>query len=123
MPGCLKAYFVVRKDVNRNEIYVAPGTQHKSLFTNIVYTAKPYWINEPKFKGSILKCKFRFQHTKPLIDCTVFLSENEDDKKMFVKLNEPLRAISPGQYAVFYKDLECLGNARILNPGPSLNYK
>lgn len=72
-------------------------------------------------KGSILRCEFRFQHTKPLVGCTIFLSEN--DEKLFVKLDENLRAISPGQYAVFYKNSECLGNARIINPGPSLDYE
>lgn len=40
-------------------------------------------------------------------------------------MNESLDAITPGQYAVFYNEEECLGSARILNSGVSdfnLNY-
>lgn len=49
----------------------------------------------------------------------------QSSSSYLVKLNESLDAITPGQYAVFYKEEECLGSARILNSGVSdfsLNY-
>ncbi|CAD7087611.1 unnamed protein product [Hermetia illucens] len=114
--GCLKPYYVARKDVSSNVIYVASGTDHPSLHTQDVFTGTPFWIRETAF-GSVhsLTCKFRFQHTKPLVDCTIYQS-NDEQVGLYVKLHEPLRAITPGQYAVFYLDEECLGAARITQP-------
>lgn len=38
---------------------------------------------------------------------------------LVVSLSEETRAITAGQYAVFCKDNECLGSAKILNSGVS----
>lgn len=116
-----KPYFVLIKNNKTNTIYVAKGTDHPSLFSNILYTEEPYWIDKCPFidnNNQIVKCKFRFQHTKPLINCTI--AQNEHN--LLIILNYPLRALTPGQYAVFYQNNECLGAARILKPGPSMKY-
>jgi tRNA-specific 2-thiouridylase len=42
----------------------------------------------------IFECEFRFQHTKPLVKCTLMLTT---DNQVLVKLVRPLRAITPGQ--------------------------
>lgn len=116
LPGNLKQLFVLHKDLRTNRIYLAAGTDHPALYTRILYTESPYWIDRsPFWRGGIRRCHFRFQHTKPLIGCVLV----ETDGQLLVCLDEPLRAITAGQYAVFYDGDECLGSARIEAPGPS----
>uniref|UniRef100_A0A336KEP6 tRNA-5-taurinomethyluridine 2-sulfurtransferase n=1 Tax=Culicoides sonorensis TaxID=179676 RepID=A0A336KEP6_CULSO len=115
--GYKKPYFVHSKDKSTKRIYVVSGTDHAGLFSDTILTQEPAWINVPEFKRNIFECKFRFQHTKPLTGCLIYRLPNE---KLLVQLKKPLRAITPGQYAVFYTDDECLGSARIQKP--ILNY-
>lgn len=111
--GHKKPYFVYSKDKSTNRIYIVSGTDHKCLFADTIITSKAVWINKPKFRGNIFHCKFRFQHTKPLTNCLIYQMPNG---KLLVRLEKPLRAITPGQYAVFYTEEECLGSARIERP-------
>ncbi|XP_021927232.1 mitochondrial tRNA-specific 2-thiouridylase 1 isoform X2 [Zootermopsis nevadensis] len=118
--GQVKPYFVARKDPKSDDILVASGTNHPSLFIQFFFAAESHWIHsvpEPLMLEGIFECEFRFQHTKPLVKCTLVAMA---DNQVLVKLVRPLRAITLGQYAVFYKGKECLGSARITLLGPSL---
>ncbi|XP_041782506.1 mitochondrial tRNA-specific 2-thiouridylase 1 [Anopheles merus] len=120
--GCSQPYYVLRKHRESNVIEVASGHDHPLLYTDMVYTERPVWINAPpglSSEGRVVRCEFRFQHTKPLVGCSVIETHG---RQLFVKLDRPLRAITPGQYAVFYRNEECFGSARILQPGPSIVY-
>ncbi|KAH8419941.1 hypothetical protein KR009_004310 [Drosophila setifemur] len=115
----LQPYFVARKEASANVIYVAAGHDHPALLSSRVHIDPPNWLcseaqQNVMNKGS-LRCRFRFQHTKPLVDCSlrVFNGDNFE-----VQLDAPLRAITPGQYAVFYDDTACLGSARIRSADP-----
>lgn len=118
--SCLQPYFVLRKDVTTNVIFVAGGTDHPSLFSQSMYTIQPVWINgqPPTYHRFVENCEFRFQHTKPLTRCKLY--KVNDDGHLYIRLESPLRAITPGQYAVIYQRDECLGSAKILSPGPCL---
>lgn len=117
--GHPKAMFVLTKNPIDNSITVAPGTDHLALHSDIVYTDTPYWIGKNPLVNGIVRCSFRFQHTKALVDCVIV---NSSTGGLLVKLDKELRALTPGQYAVFYKDGECLGSGRITRPGPSLHF-
>lgn len=111
--GQLKPFFVADKDVATNTIFVASGTDHPSLFSAHLTTDIPHWIDEsnPMLKRREFRAEFRFQHTKPLVPCSV---SKFDNGSLCITLDHPLRAITPGQYAVLYFEDECLGSARIL---------
>ncbi|KAK5647787.1 hypothetical protein RI129_002679 [Pyrocoelia pectoralis] len=117
--GLPMAYFTVKKDVKNNNIYVAQGTHHSSLYTDLLYTSKPHWIHSRPTElqnGNILECEFKFQHIEEFIRCQLY----ESNEALVVLLEKTRRAITPGQFAVFYKDDECLGSAKIVQGGPSL---
>lgn len=123
LEGNAKQLFVLRKCARTNTIFVAPGTDHPALYTDLLYADKPCWIDRDPFESSaasVLECSFRFQHTKPLVECSVVRTLAAGRPGVMVRLKEPLRAITPGQFAVFYRADECLGSARILEPGPSM---
>lgn len=123
LSGNEKQLFILHKDLRTNRIYVAAGTDHPALYTRFMYTEPAYWIDQSPMRRSstgIFRCWFRFQHTKPLVRCT--LVPTNDNGGLMVCLDEPLRAITAGQYAVFYDGDECLGSARIQAPGPSELY-
>ncbi|XP_049807201.1 mitochondrial tRNA-specific 2-thiouridylase 1 [Schistocerca nitens] len=118
--GLKKPYFIAQKDVERNIIYVVAGTDHPCLYSKFMLASGMNWIHSvPKSlrKNGVLNCMFRFQHTKPLTPCKVsFINKND----VVIELAESLRALTPGQYAVFYTNQECLGSARIHNVACSL---
>ena len=97
-----KPLFVVDKDFENNRLIVG-YEDDLLLYKNEAQVEDIHWIGqEPKFP---LKCKVRLRHRQELKDCSV-----DGDKVMF-KNKE--RAVTPGQFAVFYKDGECLGGGII----------
>lgn len=119
--GSPQKRFVLRKDPATSTIFVASGTDHPLLWSDIFYTKEPVWIRKSPFESNkIFNCQFRFQHTKPLTNCTI-CKANEAGDRFLVKLERPLRSITPGQFAVFYKNGECLGSSRIVDACSLIN--
>jgi tRNA-specific 2-thiouridylase len=63
-----------------------------------------------------MQCEVRHRHRAPLVECTVTAN---DKGIVSAEFEFPQRAITPGQYAVFYEGLVCLGGGIIQGPGPS----
>ncbi|KAK6635537.1 hypothetical protein RUM44_000789 [Polyplax serrata] len=113
--GLREPMYVVKKNLKSSEIMVAPGRFHPSLYSSIFLAENPYWICNPPDLTFKAELDFKFQHIEKLVKCEVVSMK---DDKLLVIIEKPLRALTPGQFAVFYKDNECLGSARICNIGP-----
>lgn len=95
-------YYVSRKDMQTNTVYVTTDLSDKNLWTKMIVLEDLHWINEALEEDSL---KVRLRYRGPLIDCE--LLENT------LILKDEQRAIAPGQSAVFYDDEHCLGGGVI----------
>ena len=90
-------YYVVGKDMDKNEVYVSRNLQDTELMRSEVPLANVHWItNAPN--GEI---QARIRHRGQLISAQL-----SDDT---LKLSQSERAITPGQSVVIYSGEECLG--------------
>lgn len=102
-------WFVIKKDVKNNIVYVSQGNE-EALFSSVLIADEFNWIpKKPEQKE--FKCMARIRHRQPLQDCTVQLL---DDGKVEVIFDKPQRAIVAGQYVVLYDDKYCLGGGVII---------
>lgn len=113
--GQKQKYYVVRKMPDHKTILVASGMNHPSMWFDMFFTKQPHWIDESPFRnGVVARAMFRFQHGHKLQACDIAKTNGG----LVVKLANKVKAICAGQFAVFYKDNECLGSAQISSAGP-----
>ena len=101
-------WFVVRKDVNKNIVYVSRENKAERERYEF-YVGKLNWVSGKKPGKNNLKVKIR--HGARRYECMV---EWKNENVMRVNLNESDSGIAPGQFAVFYDDDVCLGGGVIL---------
>lgn len=102
-------WFVIGKDLNTNQLLVGQGFHHPLLYANRCTVEDVNWIPTHKFTG-ILSCTAKFRYRQA--DIPVEISWNEIGN-LVVHCQENVRAITPGQAAVFYQNEVCLGGGTI----------
>jgi len=102
-------WFVAAKHLETNELMVVQGTDNTALFTSHLKLNSVYWVDKttPDFPLQVT-CKHRYRQPDQV--CTISLDE---DGKYLVDFEQPQRAITPGQSAVFYDNEVCLGGGVI----------
>lgn len=100
-------WFVLGKDVERNELIVSQG-EDSVLFKKTLTTEGFNFITEPE--SSEFDCLVRIKHRQPLQKAHASVLENGD---VYIDFEEKQRAVAPGQYAVIYSDQICLGGGVI----------
>jgi len=112
------AYYVAEKDAERNVLVVAEGESDPKLYRNELTVYDVNWISGevPSFP---MKCKVRIRYRQPLQKATVNMKHSTVDRKenhtgqLSLRFEEPQRAVTPGQSAVFYNDEIMLGGGVI----------
>ena len=101
-------WFIVDKDVKNNRLIVSQGEDDK-LFSVGLVADNMNWIPEkPKENKFTCFAKFRYRQPDQKVDVEL------DGESVNVKFHEKQRAITPGQFVVFYDENEnCLGGGII----------
>lgn len=106
--GSGEAYFVCEKDLDKNILYVSQGEQD-ILFSNALESGVINWIpKKPEQDEFDCYAKFRYRQPEQKVHVKI-----NDDGSTLVTFCEPQRAVTPGQYVVFYDDNYCLGGGVI----------
>ncbi|MEO6513791.1 MAG: tRNA 2-thiouridine(34) synthase MnmA [Candidatus Saccharimonadales bacterium] len=102
-------YYVVGKDMDKNEVYVTTNLQDGRLWRKELQLTDMHWINgEPDLTKSYKVCT---RYRAPLVDIE---SLRKTDTGVSVVLSEEVRAITPGQSAVIYDGDHCLGGGIVI---------
>ncbi|NBU25600.1 MAG: tRNA 2-thiouridine(34) synthase MnmA, partial [Gammaproteobacteria bacterium] len=101
-------WYVARKDAARNALVVVQGQDHPLLMSSTLVTAPAHWLAGAP--GSPLRCAAKIRYRQADQRCEL---RPLPDGALEVRFDEPQRAATPGQFAVFYEGERCLGGAAI----------
>jgi tRNA-specific 2-thiouridylase len=102
-------WYVAAKDTLRNAVIVVQDQDHPLLMSDGFEVTQPQWLlSQPP--GTEFECGVKTRYRQRDLACKVRL---ETGKPLRVDLSEPARAVTPGQYAVFYAGERCIGGGVI----------
>ena len=101
-------YYVIDKNVKKNKLVVTNNKKSSQLWQSNLVVKNLNWISDqkPKFPQK-LAAKIRYLSKPEPAVITKVKNQTE------VQFNKPIRAITPGQSVVFYKNKELLGGGII----------
>lgn len=101
-------YYVVGKDMDKNEVYVTTDLNDKTLWKATVQLEMTHWINDAPAAGTY---EIRIRHRAPLAAADLMFN---DDGQVALTLHDEQRAIASGQSVVIYSGDVCLGGGIVL---------
>lgn len=96
-------YYVSRKDIKNNTVYVTTNLDDKELWSKTVKLEDLHWINAKPDETK--KYKARLRYRGPLVDCSI--------KKNVITLQNEQRGLAAGQSAVLYDGDRVVGGGII----------
>ena len=100
-------WFVIEKDLKNNILYVAHGAEDRLYSKGLLMNECNFIPFPPKEK--VFECTAKFRYRQPEQKCTVNILDNG----IRVDFAEKQRAITEGQFAVFYSGEKCIGGGVI----------
>jgi tRNA-specific 2-thiouridylase len=101
-------WFVIGKDLEKNELIIGQGFHHETLYSDSCLVEEVNLINIGHFEGK-MKCTAKFRYRQKDNDVTIEFKGND----LLVTFDKDVRAVTPGQAAVFYDKDVCLGGGFI----------
>ena len=100
-------WFVVAKENSSNTLIVAQGHDNPCLLSPSLNATNSSWISgtPPTLNEIQAKIRYRQKAFSTLLNC--------QDREFSLRFREPQWAVTPGQSAVLYNGLECLGGGII----------
>ena len=103
-----RSFFVVDKDLKKNQLIVVQGEDHPLLYCKAARIEQLTWISDAPKIGNTYGVKTRYRQP----DQNAILTEMTADGAI-VTFSEKQRAVTPGQCLVFYDGDVCLGGGII----------
>lgn len=115
-PGDEGRWFVIEKDLKNNVLYVAHENEER-LYSRALYLKDCNFIPCAPIEKAF-KCNAKFRYRQPEQGVTLYTLCQTDEGfnegfKYRVDFDEKQRAVTEGQYCVFYDDEKCLGGGVI----------
>jgi tRNA-specific 2-thiouridylase len=102
-------YYVVGKDMAKNEVYVTTNLNDETLWLKELEISDAHWINNDPEEGKTYQVRLRYR--APLIKAEL---KKTPEGTWHISLHQPERAITPGQSAVVYYDDRVVGGGIVL---------
>ncbi len=106
-------WFVARKDMAANTLYVVQGHDHPWLLSHTLTAGDTSWVAGPPPAAGALAAKTRYRQSDA--PCTL---TPEADGRVTLRFVQPQWAVTPGQSAVVYDGEVCLGGGVIDSASP-----
>jgi tRNA-specific 2-thiouridylase len=106
--GTSEPWFVARKDIDNNTLYIVQGHDHPWLLSSSLAAAQASWVAGAAPEASMMAAKTRYRQA----DVGCALVPNGIDR-FELRFDDPQWAVTPGQSAVLYDGDVCLGGGII----------
>lgn len=108
-------WFVVKKDINENIVYVSKGYDTPLQYGREISLAEPNWITTDPFESNSkdIEIAFKIRHVPEFH--TGILHRDTLTGDLLLVSDQDVQGVAPGQYAIFYSPDQkiCLGSALI----------